>query len=107
MWGREKRLAFLHLVPLVRRLTRPMPPGHLTLTTIGSAGRQRDRPRRRGRASPWGRQFTVKGLPVARRVKPLFENSRSSYVPGVTLFGITKGQEPDAPAPAGTWEQLT
>ena len=34
-------------------------------------------------------------------------NSRSSYVPGGRVFGITTGHEPDARAPAGTCEQLT
>src|SRR2546426_297775 len=52
-----------------------------------------------GAGNPHG--VTVKELPVARRVNPFAANSRSSYVPVVTLSGIGKAHEPEAWAAAG------
>ena len=50
---------------------------------------------------------TVRGPLVASRVKPLLAIRRSWYVPGVRAAGMENGQEPDARAAPGAWEQLT
>ena len=59
------------------------------------------------RTTPPATAVTVKGGLVARRVKPLPANSRSSYVPGPSAPGSGNAHEPAAAAAPGLCEQLT